>query len=139
MIATKDIGTAMKLHSHDHMEKLDDLKILPIPCCASWSKNDLHCPIHSRPRREFEEGHIFRCAWGVWPWYECPDSPDGEHHFQSVWSGWPGTWCIYCRADDQFEVCLMRHCSCGCHHKFWKEYWNIAMRDIGVELEVFGL
>lgn len=139
----RNIGAIVNLMLPDHTERLDDLKILPMPCCASWSKTDLHCPFHSRPRWEFENPpittndgkHSIGCVWGSWPWYKCPSSPDGEHHFQYVWLGWPGTWCVYCKNDDRFEECLMRHCGCMCHHLFWKNYWNIAMRDIGVEID----
>ena len=112
----------------------DDL--LPNPCCAGWSENALHCPIHSRPQWQIDwppgqttnDGkHNIRCEHGYNRWHKCPDSPDGEHHFQYVWLGWPGTWCVYCRTDDGFEVCLMRTCSCQCHSPFWKKYWWEAM------------
>ncbi len=124
----------MKLLSPNHMEALDDLEILPVPCCPNWSDTAQHCPFHSRPNWALGE-HILGCAHGEPRWYRCGEREDGEHHFQYIWLGWPGTWCIYCGADDEFESCLMRRCSCRCHHEFWKNYWNIAMREIGVKYD----
>lgn len=120
----------MKLLSPSHTEKLANLKILPVPCCTSWADKAQHCIIHSRPLWATDRSeHSYGCAHGKSRWYRCPEREDGKHHFQYVWLGWPGTWCIYCQADDEFEVCLMQRCSCQCHHVFWVEYWNEAMSN----------
>lgn len=36
---------------------------------------------------------------------------DGVHK----WSGWPGAFCLSCKADDPEEACLSYGCKCGCH------------------------
>ncbi len=134
---TQITGKAMKLLSPTLTVALSSLPddLLPYPCCKRWNAGKLECHIHSRTRAQIETTgdptnsyiHVAGCQHGKSLDYNCADSPDGQHHFQYVWLGWPGTWCIFCRTEDGFEECLSRVCSCMCHHLFWKHYWWEAM------------
>ena len=54
----------------------------------------------------------------------CPSnfSLHGEPIDKHWFSGWPGAFCLKCKAEDVTELCLGDSCKCQCHEEFWKEY-----------------